>query len=74
MQKENCFLAEYMLCWKPCPKLPWRSGPDDGLHVFLCIFWIILKPCTLVVDILKICMQIFVDEKIIFDKITAFST
>ena len=37
-------------------------------------FLIILKPCTLVVDILKMCMWIFADEKIVFDKITAFST
>ena len=36
--------------------------------------WIILKPCTLVVDILKMCMWIFAGVKIIFDKITAFWT
>ena len=36
--------------------------------------WISLKPCILVVDILKMCMRIFADEKIIFDKIMAFWT
>ena len=36
--------------------------------------WIILKPCILIVDILKMCMWIFAGEKIIFDKIMAFWT
>ena len=36
--------------------------------------WIILKPCIHAVGILKMCMRIFADEKIIIDKITAFST
>ena len=33
-----------------------------------------MKPCILVVDILKMCICIFADEKIIFDKIMAFWT
>ena len=36
--------------------------------------WIILKPCILVADILKMCMWIFADQKNNVDKITAFST
>ena len=35
---------------------------------------IILKPCIHVVGILKMCMRVFADEKIFFDKLTAFST
>ena len=33
-----------------------------------------MKPCILVVDILKMCIRMFAPEKMIFDKITAFST
>ena len=33
-----------------------------------------LKLCTYIKNILKMCMRIFADEKMIFDKITAFST
>ena len=36
--------------------------------------WIILKSCILVVDILKMCIWIFADKRIIFDKITAYLT
>ena len=36
--------------------------------------WIILKPCILVADILKMCKWIFADKKIMLKKITAFST
>ena len=34
--------------------------------------WIILKPCTHVVDFLKMCMLVFDGAKINFDRITAF--
>ena len=34
--------------------------------------WIILKPCILVVDILKMCMWLFDGARINFDRITAF--
>ena len=34
--------------------------------------WIILKPCILVVDILKMCMWLFDGAKIHFHRITVF--
>ena len=36
--------------------------------------WIILKPCILLMDLLKMCLLVFDGAKIYFDKITAFRT
>ena len=36
--------------------------------------WIILKPCILVEDILKLCMRVFDEAKTNFDRITAYRT
>ena len=36
--------------------------------------WIFLKPCIIIVDILKMCMWIFGGARINFDRFTAFRT
>ena len=36
--------------------------------------WIFLKPCTLVVDLSKMCMRVFDGARINSDKIIAFSS
>ena len=46
-----------------------------GVCVINCSYsfqWIILKSCTLVVKILKMCMWLFGGARINFDRITAF--
>ena len=36
--------------------------------------WIVLKPCILIVNIMKMCMWVFDGARITFDIITAFRT
>ena len=59
-------------CLSACQHTLWNSVcVINSSHTFQ---WIFLKPCILVVDILKLCIWVFNGAKINFDRITAFRT
>ena len=58
------------VCLSVCLSVPlrYRVCVINSSHSFQ---WIFLKPCIFVVDILKMCMWVFGEARINFDRITA---